>query len=356
MNYTSLIQIQSDLKSGKVTCIDLVNYYLERINQYNSELNVFLEVYAEEAMNQAAEVDAKIKAGTAGRLAGMVVGIKDVLAYLRLLTNPDDDPAFIRAVTTPKRGIGQKTLEQLGTYAGERGIGLFEALFETGAESRLNESMLDALRTFGRFINNLEYRAQREPAGALLHELLKAIGYEQWLYEQSDERGAQARWQNVQDFVKWMNDKGEEDKLNLLELTQRVALITMLDRKNEDSKPDAVQLSTLHAAKGLEYPHVFLIGCEESILPSFGEGEGRELTDERLEEERRLMYVGVTRAQRSLNITHCKKRKKGRELVSCFQSRFIKELKLEDDEHLPDDTPKMSPKDRLSALKSMLGK
>lgn len=282
--------------------------------------------------------------------------IKDVLAYLRLLTNPDDDPAFIRAVTTPKRGIGQKTLEQLGTYAGERGIGLFEALFETGAESRLNESMLDALRTFGRFINNLEYRAQREPAGALLHELLKAIGYEQWLYEQNDERGAQARWQNVQDFAKWMNDKGEEDKLNLLELTQRVALITMLDRKNEDSKPDAVQLSTLHAAKGLEYPHVFLIGCEESILPSFGDGEGRELTDERLEEERRLMYVGVTRAQRSLNITHCKKRKKGRELVSCFQSRFIKELKLEDDEHLPDDTPKMSPKDRLSALKDLLGK
>ncbi|MFN3852727.1 MAG: Asp-tRNA(Asn)/Glu-tRNA(Gln) amidotransferase subunit GatA [Spirosomataceae bacterium] len=81
MNYTSLIQIQSDLKSGKVTCIDLVSHYLERINQYNSELNVFLEVYAEEAMNQAAEVDAKIKAGTAGRLAGMVVGIKDVLAY-----------------------------------------------------------------------------------------------------------------------------------------------------------------------------------------------------------------------------------------------------------------------------------
>ncbi|HEX4917847.1 MAG TPA: UvrD-helicase domain-containing protein, partial [Limnobacter sp.] len=203
--------------------------------------------------------------------------IKDVLAYLRLLVNSDDDPAFIRAVTTPKRGIGQKTLEALGTYAGERGVSLFQALFETGAESHLNASMVDALRTFGKFINNLEYRAEREPAGALLTELLKTIGYEEWLYEQHDERGAQAKWQNVLDFVKWMGDKGEEDQQNLMELTQKVALITMLDRQDDGTRPDAVQLSTLHAAKGLEFPHVFLIGCEEAILPSFGEGEGREL-------------------------------------------------------------------------------
>ncbi|HEX4843624.1 MAG TPA: UvrD-helicase domain-containing protein, partial [Limnobacter sp.] len=203
--------------------------------------------------------------------------IKDVLAYLRLLVNSDDDPAFIRAVTTPKRGIGQKTLEALGTYAGERGVSLFQALFETGAESHLNASMVDALRTFGKFINNLEYRAEREPAGALLTELLKTIGYEEWLYEQHDERGAQAKWQNVLDFVKWMGEKGEEDQQNLMELTQKVALITMLDRQDDGTRPDAVQLSTLHAAKGLEFPHVFLIGCEEAILPSFGEGEGREL-------------------------------------------------------------------------------
>jgi ATP-dependent DNA helicase Rep len=282
--------------------------------------------------------------------------IKDVIAYLRLLVNSDDDPAFIRAVTTPKRGIGQKTLEALGTYAGTRGVSLFEAVFETGAESHLNAGMVDALRTFGTFINKLEYRAQREPARDLLNELLATIKYEEWLYEQQDERGAQAKWQNVLDFVKWMGDKGEEEGSTLLDLTQKVALMTMLDRQDDGTRPDAVQLSTLHAAKGLEFPHVFLIGCEESILPSFGDGEGRELTDDRLEEERRLMYVGVTRAQRSLNITWCRKRKKARELVSCFPSRFIKELQLETDKDLPDDTPKMSPKDRLSALKGLLTK
>ena len=282
--------------------------------------------------------------------------IKDVIAYLRLLVNQDDDPAFIRAVTTPKRGIGQKTLEALGTYAGTRGVSLFEALFETGAESHLNAGMVDALRTFGTFINKLEYRAQREPARDLLNELLSTIKYEEWLYEQQDERGAQAKWQNVLDFVKWMGDKGEEEGSTLLDLTQKVALMTMLDRQDDGTRPDAVQLSTLHAAKGLEFPHVFLLGCEESILPSFGDGEGRELTDDRLEEERRLMYVGVTRAQRSLNITWCRKRKKARELVSCFPSRFIKELQLETDKDLPDDTPKMTPKDRLSALKGLLTK
>jgi ATP-dependent DNA helicase Rep len=282
--------------------------------------------------------------------------IKDVIAYLRLLVNSDDDPAFIRAVTTPKRGIGQKTLEALGTYAGTRGVSLFEALFETGAESHLNAGMVDALRTFGTFINKLEYRAQREPARDLLNELLATIKYEEWLYEQQDERGAQSKWQNVLDFVKWMGDKGEEEGSTLLDLTQKVALMTMLDRQDDGTRPDAVQLSTLHAAKGLEFPHVFLLGCEESILPSFGDGEGRELTDDRLEEERRLMYVGVTRAQRSLNITWCRKRKKARELVSCFPSRFIKELQLETDKDLPDDTPKMTPKDRLSALKGLLTK
>lgn len=282
--------------------------------------------------------------------------IKDVLAYLRLLTNEDDDPAFIRAITTPKRGIGQKTLEALGTYAGERGVSLFEAMFETGVEQRLNQGMVEALRTFGEFINRLRLRAEKEPAGTLLTELLGAIQYEEWLYEQNDERGAQSRWQNVLDFTQWMGEKGEEDQATLMDLTQKVALITMLDRQNDDAHPDAVQLSTLHASKGLEFPHVFLIGCEESILPSFGDGEGRELTDERLEEERRLMYVGVTRAQRSLNITHCRKRRKGRELVQCFASRFIKELKLQEDDDLPDDTPNLSPKDRLTALKSMLGR
>lgn len=300
--------------------------------------------------------------------------IKDIIAYLRLLANNDDDPAFIRAITTPRRGIGQQTLETLGVYAGERGVSLFEAVFESGLEQRMAARMIEPLRTFVEFLQRLEERAQRDPAGDVLRDLLSAINYEEWLYEQHDERGAQSRWQNVLDFVSWITEKsgvqqaekvtdasGEEmisgETENLIDLTQKIALITMLDRKEDEGRPDAVQLTTLHAAKGLEFPHVFLIGCEEGLLPNYNEDADRFLDDDKLEEERRLMYVGVTRAQRTLTITHCLHRRKGREMVRCEPSRFIGELQLDDGaDAVTDATPALSPKERLSALKNLLQK
>ncbi len=245
--------------------------------------------------------------------------IKDITSYLRLVANPDDDPAFIRAVTTPKRGIGSATLETLGSYAGQRHASLFTAAFEAGAEQHVNAKQLSAVREFGQFINRLELRAPREPARQLLEELLLAIGYETWLFETLDPREAESKWSNVRDFVEWLSRKGEDDGKNLLELTQTVALITMLDKNDRDS--DAMQLSTLHAAKGLEFRHVFLVGVEEGILPH------RESTESsRLEEERRLMYVGITRARYSLHISHAMKRKAGKEWRACEPSRFITEL------------------------------
>ena len=245
--------------------------------------------------------------------------IKDITSYLRLVANPDDDPAFIRAVTTPKRGIGSATLEALGSYAGQRHTSLFTAAFEAGAEQHVNAKQLSAVRAFGQFINRLELRAPREPARQLLEDLLLAIGYETWLFETLDPREAESKWSNVRDFVAWLSRKGEEDGKNLLELTRTVALITMLDKN--DRSADALQLSTLHAAKGLEFPHVFLVGVEEGILPH------RESTESsRLEEERRLMYVGITRARHSLHISYAMKRKAGKEWRECEPSRFIAEL------------------------------
>ena len=284
--------------------------------------------------------------------------IRDLISYLRLLANSDDDPAFIRAITTPKRGIGSATLEALGAYAGGRGISLFAALFESGFEGKLQARQLDALREFGEFINRLEWRARNEPAGELLNELVKAIQYENWLYESNDERAAQTKWQNVLDFVQWLAKKGEEDEKNLLELTQLVALITMLDKQGEE--PDAVRLSTLHAAKGLEFPHVFLVGVEDNILPMLRPDDADMPAEQlvaRIEEERRLMYVGITRAQRSLHVTWCKKRKRGRDYVNCEPSRFIAEMQLDTEvvSTAPEEAP-MSSKDRLANLKALLQK
>ncbi len=277
--------------------------------------------------------------------------IKDVIAYLRLIANGDDDPAFIRAVTTPRRGVGAATLERLGQVAATLHVSLFEAVFSAAAASQIGERQLAPLTEFCQFINRFEARVAREPAGELLDDLLQAIGYEAWLFDQDDQRAAQSRWDNVREFAAWIAKKGEEDEKDLLQLTQTIALITLLEGR-EDEEPDAVRLSTLHAAKGLEFGHVFLVGVEENILPH------RDAVDEgRLEEERRLMYVGVTRARKSLTLSYCARRKRARESVSREPSRFIEELG--DDVRRPDAAPdaeaKASGSDRLAALKAMLG-
>ena len=243
---------------------------------------------------------------------------------MRLLTNCDDDPAFIRAATTPKRGIGPTTLEKLGEYAGQRKISLFEAAFEAGFETRVSERQLEPLLTFCQYINALEARVRNTPVSEIMADLLKAIDYEVYIFDNDETRAAQTKWNNVQEFVGWLGKKGEADDKNLIELTQTIALITLLENRSED-EIDAVRLSTIHAAKGLEFGHVFLVGAEEDILP-----HRESVENGTLEEERRLMYVAITRAQRSLTISYCKRRKRAGELQSCEPSRFIAEISNED--------------------------
>ncbi|RXZ44786.1 DNA helicase Rep [Crenobacter cavernae] len=251
--------------------------------------------------------------------------IKDVLSYLRLITNPNDDPAFIRSLTTPKRGVGNVSLEKLGAYAGQRQKSLFAAATEEGFRGQVQIAQHEALDDFCRLIVNLESRARREPAGELVQELLKHIGYETWLLDSEDSpRAAESKWKNVQELVGWLAKKGEADGKNVIELAQTIALITMLEGRDE-SEVDAVKMSTLHASKGLEYPHVFLVGCEEGILP-----HSESVDNGMIEEERRLMYVGITRAQRSLTLTHCVKRKRAGEWQFVDPSRFIAEIGADD--------------------------
>ena len=279
--------------------------------------------------------------------------IKDITAYLRLLANEDDDPAFIRAVSTPRRGVGASTLQALGSYAGERHRSLFAAATEQGFAQRVPGRQLAPLLEFCEFIERLQERARREPAAPVVADLLKAIAYEDWLNEHDEKRAARSKWSNVQEFCDWLGRKGSEESRTLVDLTQTIALITMLDQKEADV--DAVQLSTLHAAKGLEFRHVFLIGIEEGVLPH------REAqADGRIEEERRLMYVGITRAQRSLHLSYGERRKQGRETIPCEPSRFITEMGSEDlrfsggqSAAAPD---KATNSDRLAAMKAMLAK
>lgn len=298
--------------------------------------------------------------------------VRDILAYLRVVANEADDPAFIRAITTPRRGVGQTTLAVLGQFAAERQLSLFAATQYIGSSDLLAERQLEPLLTFAQFIQRMQQRADRvdsdhpdyeSAASELLDELLRAIDYERYLYEMFDERPAQLRWEHVLELITWLRRKADEEQLSLNELVQRVALITMLER-NEEEDPDAVKLSTLHASKGLEYPHVFLVGVEEGLLPHIGRDDEdidpdkeEEVRIQRIQEERRLMYVGITRAQRSLRLTWCKKRRRARENLVRERSRFIDEMGLEDrsTQALPED-PSLSPKQRLDMLKNLLKK
>ena len=289
--------------------------------------------------------------------------IKDLCAWLRLLVNQDDDPAFLRAVTTPKRGIGHQTLAALGQFAGQWKVSLYEALFADSLGTALTAKALGSLHEFGRFVNDLEQRARHtrgaEEARPLLLGWLKDIDYEQHLHDGEDsEKLATARWTNVLDFVDWIakrcggemvQDVGgtvETEKKSVLEVAQTIAVILSLAERGDEQ--NVLTLSTLHAAKGLEWPHVMLVGINEGLLPFKMDDES--LTPEslvqRLEEERRLMYVGITRARSTLAVSWLKRRKRGRETVAGAPSRFIAEMKL-DENRVHED-----PRERLKALRA----
>jgi ATP-dependent DNA helicase Rep len=281
--------------------------------------------------------------------------IKDLTAYLRLIANPDDDPAFIRAITTPKRGVGNSTLEKLATHAGTRHISLFEAAFEPVMAELLQPRQHEDLITFCNFINHMQSRADKEPCNEVMNDLLEAIDYETWLFDSFEPKQAENKWKNVQDFTGWMNRKSEEDDKNMIAMTQLIALLNLLESRDQDT--DAVSLSTLHASKGLEYGHVYLVGVEEGILP-----HERSEEPEQVEEERRLMYVGITRAQRSLQISYCTRRKRGKESAGCDPSRFIGELPQDDivfagvtQVGSAPAVSKSEGMDKLAKLKAMLG-
>lgn len=289
--------------------------------------------------------------------------IRDVLSYIRLIANHDDDPAFIRAATTPRRGIGQSTLTQLGEVAVEHKISMFEAIDVMGLTDRLAERQLKPLQVFREFILRLTHKAEQTGAqgAAVLDELLSAINYEGYLYDVFEDKPALSRWHNVLELVDWLKSKAEQDEMSLLDLSQHVALITMLERNEQADEVDAVHLSTLHAAKGLEYKHVFLIGVEEGLLPHLGRddedipvGQEEIVLTQRIQEERRLMYVGITRAQRSLRVSWCKRRRRAKEYTVREKSRFIAEMGLAESAIVEEAQAHMTPKERLSLLKDLL--
>lgn len=287
--------------------------------------------------------------------------VKDIMAYLRLLVNQDDDNALLRVINTPTRGIGRATLEKLGNFANQLGVSMFEAARHSNLNSVLTGKGFIAVSNFARWIVELSDNAMRGDTVANLRNLIRSMGYEEWLYEHSTTpKAAEMAMANVSTLFGWVTDMlaGSEldPPMTLPEVINRLILRDMMERGEEDSEADQVQLMTLHASKGLEFPIVFLVGMEEGLLP-----HQSSIDEENVEEERRLAYVGVTRAQRELLFTLSKERRQYGEIIQPEPSRFLYELPS-DDLVWEDKKRKASPEERqqkgqasIANLRSMLG-
>ncbi len=257
--------------------------------------------------------------------------IKDIMAYLRLLLNADDDNAFLRIVNTPRRQIGTSTLETLGHYASEREISLLSACSELGLQSHIPGKNLERLQRFCHWVEQTRRHCEGENPAAALREMIADIDYESWLHQNaSSGKVAERRLENVYYLVDslckmMVPEDPTREPLELADAIRKLVLMDLLERQEEEDLGDCVQLMTLHASKGLEFPHVYLIGMEEELLP-----HRNSIEDDNIEEERRLAYVGITRAQRCLTMTLASKRKQYGEILDTQPSRFLDELPEED--------------------------
>lgn len=271
--------------------------------------------------------------------------IKDLLAYLRVLTNPDDDSAFLRIVNTPRREIGPATLQKLGEWANHRGISLFRASFDFGLSQTLTGRGLESLQRFTHWMQEVSTLSEREPIAAV-RDLIHGVDYESWLFETSPSpKAAEMRMKNVNQLFSWMTEMLDgsdiDEPMTLTQVVTRFTLRDMMERGESEDEADQVQLMTLHASKGLEFPYVYLVGMEEGLLP-----HQSSIDEDNVDEERRLAYVGITRAQKELVFTLCRERRQYGELVRPEPSRFLLELP-QDDLNWETERKVVSPQERM---------
>lgn len=259
--------------------------------------------------------------------------IKDVMSYLRLLTNPDDDAALLRIINTPRREIGPATLESLNHFSTNKSLSLMDGCLHPELGAQVSERAAKHLSQFGSWINSVTQRLYQTGRPAdILRDMLAEMDYLQYLQGDSPSPSmAERRWANVNQLIDSIesmllqDDPDTDEPVTIDDAIAKLVLRDIMERQEEEDEQNAVQLMTLHASKGLEFPFVFLMGLEEELLPHRNAIESGDI-----EEERRLMYVGITRAQHVLTLTYAAKRKQYGEIIDCAPSRFLDELPQED--------------------------
>ncbi len=290
--------------------------------------------------------------------------IRDMLAYLRLLTNPSDDRAFLRIINTPRRGLGASTLEKLAQFSAARSLSLFDGVFENELRDVLKPKPHNTLVHFCQRLVELSEDAERGDPVEVFKQLLDELGYQDWLFDNNDEPAAERKWDNIEELLGWMESIGDDlpeqgDEAasgRLSQIVSQIILRDILDRQASEKEQDQVSLMTLHAAKGLEFNYVSIVGLEEGILPH------RVSIDEQgIEEERRLFYVGITRAMKNLTLSLAAKRRRYGETVQCEPSRFLEELPQDEliwegkGSEMSADQSRTNKSAHLANMRSMLG-
>ena len=256
--------------------------------------------------------------------------VKDVLAYLRVILNPNDTVSLLRIINVPARKIGQTTLGRLQAFASEQSLTLWESLQRANEVPDINEPTKNRIHRFTDSIEQYQKRIDNDVVAELSLQLIDSIGLETWLRDDTQE--GEERWQNVQELLTVMRKYNQlEPRLSLTSFLEEVALVSEVDQLTEQS--DALTLMTLHLCKGLEFEHVVITGCEEGIFPHSNSAFDKE----QLEEERRLMYVGMTRAKTHLQLLHARTRMQWGNMQHNAPSRFLDDIPEELVERRSDD-------------------
>ena len=325
-----VIKTANDKAEAERVVNEIINHRLRRNAHYRDYAILYRGNHQARMMEmalQAENVPYKLSGGVSFFSRSEV---KDIMAYLRLLANPADDNAFLRIINVPRRKIGASTLQSLARFAMQQQCSLFDAIARPGLESHLGPTACKAVNAFYQWLQNVQFHCENRHAIDAIREMLEDIGYEAWLHQNSSSAIAEKRMQNIWFLIDNLQNalerlQEDDDDADIKDAINRLILRDMLDKQEEDNdNANSVQLMTLHASKGLEYPHVYIIGMEEELLP-----HRVSIEQDDIEEERRLAYVGITRARQSLTLTYAGKRRQFGEIIDTTHSRFLDELPTE---------------------------
>ena len=253
--------------------------------------------------------------------------IKDIMSYLRLIINPEDDSAFLRIINTPKRAIGPVTLEKLGLFSQENNLSLLAAAADQRLSMAISKKAASQLHEFADFMQKFtEELYDNDAPVPIVRQMILETGYIDYVKEQSATPAAEkVRLDNIEmlynSIQNLINRADDVDDRNIESAIRKLVLLDLLEQQQEEQDTDKVNLMTLHAAKGLEFPYVYIMGLEEELLP-----HKNSIAAETIEEERRLMYVGITRARQGLTLTLAEQRRAGGQMKQMTPSRFLDEL------------------------------